>query len=215
MTPHLVEQFIQVAYIVAAALFILALKWLAAPATARRGVRAGEVGMLLAVVGTLLHQGIVSYQWILIGFVLGSAVGVPMALYMPMTAVPQRTALSHAFGALAAALVGAAEYYLHTPELSQFTMSALALEILLGSLTFTGSLMAFGKLQELVPTRPVTYRGQNVVNLSLLAAAVAIGIYLVVEPGASHLFPLFVALSLVFGVLLIIPIGGADMPTVI
>ena len=215
MTPHLVEQFIQVAYIVAAALFILALKWLAAPATARRGVRAGEVGMLLAVVGTLLHQGIVSYQWILIGFVLGSAVGVPMALYMPMTAVPQRTALSHAFGALAAALVGVAEYYLHTPELSQFTMSALALEILLGSLTFTGSLMAFGKLQELVPTRPVTYRGQNVVNLSLLAAAVAIGIYLVVEPGASHLFPLFVALGLVFGVLLIIPIGGADMPTVI
>src|SRR2546425_6223955 len=202
-------------YIVAAALFILALKWLAAPATARRGVRAGEVGMLLAVVGTPLHQGIVSYQWILIGFVLGSAVGVPMALYMPMTAVPQRTALSHAFGALAAALVGVAEYYLHTPELSQFTMSALALEILLGSLTFTGSLMAFGKLQELVPTRPVTYRGQNVVNLSLLAAAVAIGIYLVVEPGASHLFPLFVALGLVFGVLLIIPIGGADMPTVI
>src|SRR5881296_3336550 len=215
MSAYLVEPLIQVAYIFATALFILALKWLAAPATARRGVLAGEVGMLLAVVGTLLHHEIVSYQWILVGFVLGSAIGAPMALYMPMTAVPQRTALSHAFGALAAALVGAAEYYLHTPELSQFTMSALALEILLGSLTFTGSLMAFGKLQELVPTRPVTYQGQNVVNLSLLAAAVAIGIYLVVEPGASHLFPLFVALSLVFGVLLIIPIGGADMPTVI
>src|SRR5438309_10184826 len=215
MSAYLVEPLIQIAYIFATALFILALKWLAAPATARRGVLAGEVGIVLAVVGTLLHHEIVSYQWILIGFVLGSAVGVPMALYMPMTAVPQRTALSHAFGALAAALVGVAEYYLHTPELSQFTMSALALEILLGSLTFTGSLMAFGKLQELVPTRPVTYRGQNVVNLSLLAAAVAIGIYLVVEPGASHLFPLLVALGLVFGLLLIIPIGGADMPTVI
>src|SRR2546427_2239318 len=113
------------------------------------------------------------------------------------------------------ALVGTAEYYLHTPQLSRFTMVALALELLLGSLTFTGSLMAFGKLQELLPTRPVTYRGQNVVNLSLLALAVAIGIYLVVEPGASQLFPAFVALGLLFGVLLIIPIGGADMPTVI
>src|SRR3989442_1851804 len=171
--------------------------------------------MVLAVVGTLLHHEIVSYQWILVGFVLGSAIGAPMALYMPMTAVPQRTALSHAFGALAAALVGTAEYYLHTPQLSRFTMVALALELLLGSLTFTGSLMAFGKLQELLPTRPVTYRGQNVVNLSLLALAVAIGIYLVVEPGASQLFPAFVALGLLFGVLLIIPIGGADMPTVI
>src|SRR5256884_3945803 len=136
-----------------------------------------------------------------------------MALYMPMTAVPQRTALSPAFGALAAALVGTAEYYLHTPQLSRFTMVALALELLLGSLTFTGSLMAFGKLQELLPTRPVTYRGQNVVNLSLLALAVASGIYLVVEPGASHLFPVFVTLGLLFGVLLIIPIGGAGIAT--
>src|SRR3989441_3832579 len=212
MSAYLVEPLIQVAYIFATALFILALKWLAAPATARRGVLAGEVGMVLAVVGTLLHHEIVSYQWILVGFVLGSAIGAPMALYMPMTAVPQRTALSHAFGALAAALVGVAEYYLHTPELSQFTMSALALEILLGSLTFTGSLMAFGKLQELVPTRPVTYRGQNVVNLSLLALAVASGIYLVVEPGAAQLFPVFVALGLLFGVLLIIPIGGGRKP---
>src|SRR3989442_12330516 len=115
--------------------------------------------MVLAVVGTLLHHEIVSYQWILVGFVLGSAIGAPMALYMPMTAVPQRTALTHAFGALAPALVGAAEYYLHTPELSQFTMSALPLAILLGSLTFTGSLMPFGTLQELVPPRPRTYRG--------------------------------------------------------
>src|SRR2546427_6246593 len=144
MSAYLVEQLVQVAYIFATALFILALKWLAAPATARRGVLAGEVGMLLAVVGTLLHHEIVSYQWILVGFVLGSAIGAPMALYMPMTAVPQRTALSHAFGALAAALVRTAEYYLHTPQLSRFTMVALALELLLGSLTFTGSLMAFG-----------------------------------------------------------------------
>src|SRR2546427_568746 len=215
MSAYLVEQLVQVAYIFATALFILALKWLAAPATARRGVLAGEVGMLLAVVGTLLHHEIVSYQWILVGFVLGSAIGAPMALYMPMTAVPQRTALSHAFGALAAALVGTAEYYLHTPQLSRFTMVALDLEMLLGFVTFTGSLMAFGKLQELLPTRPITYRGQNVVNLALLGLAVAIAIYLVWDPGATSLFPVFAGLALVFGVLLIIPIGGADMPTVI
>jgi H+-translocating NAD(P) transhydrogenase subunit beta len=215
MTPALVEQAIQLTYIAAAALFILSLKWLSAPTTARRGVRAGEIGMLLAVVGTLLHHEIIGYQWILVGFVVGSAIGVPMALYMPMTAVPQRTALSHAFGALAAAVVGTAEYYLHTPKLSAFTMSALALEILLGSLTFTGSLMAFGKLQEILPTRPVTYEGQNVINLSLLALAIVLGVYLIVDPGATWLFPVFVALGLLFGVLLIIPIGGADMPTVI
>jgi H+-translocating NAD(P) transhydrogenase subunit beta len=215
MSQPLIDAFIQLTYILAAALFILALRWLSAPSTARRGVRAGEVGMLLAVVGTLLHHDIIGYQWILVGFVLGSAIGVPMALYMPMTAVPQRTALSHAFGALAAAVVGAAEYYLHTTSLSAFTMSALALEILLGSLTFTGSLMAFGKLQELLPTRPVTYKGQNIINLSLLAIAVLGGVYLIVNPGATWLFPPFVALSLLFGVLLIIPIGGADMPTVI
>jgi H+-translocating NAD(P) transhydrogenase subunit beta len=215
MSQPLIDAFIQLTYILAAALFILALRWLSAPSTARRGVRAGEVGMLLAVVGTLLHHDIIGYQWILVGFVLGSAIGVPMALYMPMTAVPQRTALSHAFGALAAAVVGTAEYYLHTTSLSAFTMSALALEILLGSLTFTGSLMAFGKLQELLPTRPGTYRGQNLINLSLLGLAVVLGLYLIVNPGATWLFPPFVALGLLFGVLLIIPIGGADMPTVI
>jgi NAD(P) transhydrogenase subunit beta len=215
MSESSVEQVIQLTYIVAAALFILALRWLSAPATARRGVRAGEVGMFLAVTGTLLHHGIVSYQWILVAFFVGAAIGVPMAVYMPMTAVPQRTALSHAFGALAAALVGAAEYYLHTQDLSPFTMSALALEVLLGSLTFTGSLMAFGKLQEILPTRPITYQGQNIVNLALLAVAASLGVYLVTRPGQAHLFPVFVALSLLFGVLLIIPIGGADMPTVI
>ncbi|HLY23110.1 MAG TPA: NAD(P)(+) transhydrogenase (Re/Si-specific) subunit beta, partial [bacterium] len=156
-------------YILAAGLFILALKWLSAPATARHGVLAGEIGMLLAIVGTLVRTHIVSYEWILIGLVLGSAIGTPMGLFMPMTAVPQRTALSHAFGALAAALVGAGEYYLQAPRIGTFTMTALAIEVVLGSLTFTGSLMAFGKLQELLPTRPITYRGQNVMNLSLLA----------------------------------------------
>jgi len=206
---------IAISYIAASVLFILSLKWLSAPTTARRGVRAGELGMLLAVVGALLHHGIVDYKWIAVAMVVGAAIGAPLAIWMPMTAVPQRTAISHAFGALAAALVGTAEYYLHTGSLSAFTMGALALETLLGFLTFTGSLMAFGKLQEILPTRPMTYLGQNVVNLALLAAALGIAGYLVVFPGEAWLFPIFAALSLAFGVLLILPIGGADMPTVI
>jgi H+-translocating NAD(P) transhydrogenase subunit beta len=210
----MIDTLIPLVYVAAAASFILALKWLSAVSTARRGVIVGVVGMALAVAGTLAKPEIASYRWIAVAFVLGSVIGVPMAM-MPMTAVPQRTALSHAFGALAAALVGTAEFYLRTPNLDVFTMSALALEVLLGFLTFTASLMAFGKLQEILPTRPITYRGQNVVNLALLSLAVVSGVVLVAAPGRAWLFPVFGGLALVFGVLLIIPIGGADMPTVI
>jgi len=207
--------FIQATYLAAAVAFILSLKWLSHPITARRGVLVGEIGMALAIVGTLVHHDVISYQWILVGFVVGTAVGLPLAVFMPMTHVPQRTAISHALGALAAALVGTAEYYLHSGELSTFTMTVLSLEVILGYLTFTGSLMAFGKLQDLVPSRPVVYRGQNIVNLSLLGIAVLVGVYLVLDPTRTWLFPVMSALALIFGVLLIIPIGGADMPTVI
>jgi NAD(P) transhydrogenase subunit beta len=169
--------------------------------------------MLLAVVGTLLRYEVVDYQWIFIAFFLGSAIGVPLAYLMPMTAVPQRTAISHAFGSLASALIGTAEYYRLTPH--GFTMGALVLEMLLGFLTFTASLMAFGKLQELLPTRPITYKGQNFVNLGVFVLAVLTGVALIVSPEQTWLFPIFVLLSLVFGIMLIVPIGGADMPTVI
>jgi H+-translocating NAD(P) transhydrogenase subunit beta len=206
-------QLLTLIYIVAAALFILSLKWLSTPATARRGVRVGELGMLLAVIGTLLRHEVVDYQWILVALFVGSAIGVPLAYLMPMTAVPQRTALSHACGALAAALVGTAEFYREAPH--GFPMVALALEVLLGSLTFTGSLMAAGKLQEILPQRPITYRNQNLVNLSLLGVAIACGVVLVLRPETTWLFPVFIVLALVFGVMLIVPIGGADMPTVI
>ncbi|MCL5270771.1 MAG: NAD(P)(+) transhydrogenase (Re/Si-specific) subunit beta [bacterium] len=205
--------YIHATYIAAAACFILALKWLSAVSTARRGVIAGILGMLLAVGGTLFNPGIVSYRWIATAFVIGTIVGVPLAM-MPMTAVPQRTALSHAFGALAAALVGTAEFY-RASDLDVFTMVPLALEVLLGYLTFTASLMAFGKLQEVLPTRPITYPHQNVVNLGLLGIAVLVAVYLIVNPAAKWLFPVLPPLALVFGVLLIVPIGGADMPTVI
>ena len=177
----MIDAIIPLVYLAAAVSFILALMWLSGVATARRGVIVGVAGMALAVCGTLLKPEIVSYRWIAVAFVAGTAIGIPMAM-MPMTAVPQRTALSHAFGALAAALVGTAEYYLRTPGLDRFTMGALSLEVLLGFLTFTASLMAFGKLQEILPTRPVTYRGQNVINLSLFGLAAGAGVYLPARP---------------------------------
>src|SRR4051794_16407033 len=200
-------------YIVSAALFILSLKWMNSPATARRGVFAGEIGMLLAIVGTLVGHDILNWQWILAAFLIGSAVGVPIAYIMPMTAVPQRTAMSHACGALAAALVGTAEYYRETPH--GFVMVALVVETLLGFLTFTASLMAMGKLQEVLPQRPITYKNQNLVNMGLFAVAAGLGVRLIFVPTDTWIFPIFSALALAFGVLLIIPIGGADMPTVI
>src|SRR5205085_6242866 len=208
------ESVIEIAYLVATALFILSLKWMSSPATARRGVWAGELGMLLAIGGTLLHHGIVEYRWIALALVLGSIIGVRLG-QVPMTAVPQRTALSHAFGALCVTLVGTAEYYLQAPQVPRFLMAVLAMEVILGSLTFTGSLMAAGKLQEVLPQRPITYKGQIVVNLSLLALAVCAAAYLVYHPGQILLFPAIVVISLAFGVLMIVPIGGADMPTVI
>ncbi len=206
------------AYLAAALLIIASIKWLNSPVTARRGVMAGQVGMLLAVVGTLLRHEVVNMEWILVAFFFGAAIGVPLAYLMPMTAVPQLTALSHAFGSLAAALVGTAEFYRRGPGATgswEFTMLALIIETLLGYLTFTASLLAFGKLQDLVPTRPITYRGQNFVNLSLLVVAVGIGVWLVDGSAPVWAFPAFTALALLFGVLLIIPIGGGDMPTVI
>lgn len=204
---------VEICYFAAAVLFILALKWMSSPSTARRGVISGEVGMLLAVIGTLLRAEVVHYELIIVAFLLGSAIGVPLAYLMPMTAVPQRTALSHAFGSLAAALIGTAEYYRHQPH--GFIMGALVIETLLGFLTFTASLMAFGKLQEILPTRPITYKGQNLVNFALLGSAAVIGVILIIHPERTELYPIFSLLALAFGVLLIVPIGGADMPTVI
>ena len=145
---------IEATYLIATALFILSLKWLSSPTTARRGVWAGEAGMLLAIVGTLMHSGL-TYKWVAIGLVLGSIIGVPLGR-VAMTAVPQRTALSHAFGALCVTLVGTAEFYLRAPDVPGFMMGVLSLEVILGALTFTGSLMAAGKLQEILPQRPIT-----------------------------------------------------------
>ncbi|MBZ5615070.1 MAG: NAD(P)(+) transhydrogenase (Re/Si-specific) subunit beta [Acidobacteriia bacterium] len=217
MAPELAgsQIVIELVYLIASVLFIFSLKWMSSPTTARHGIWAGEIGMLLAICGTLLHHGIVDYRLIAIGLVLGTIIGIPLGR-VAMTAVPQRTALSHAFGALCVTLVGSAEYYLRTPsELPPFMMAVLSLEVILGGLTVTGSLMAAGKLQEILPQRPLTYKGQNLVNFALLACALAIAVSLVRNPGAHSLFPFMILIALAFGVLLIIPIGGADMPTVI
>ena len=214
MSAILNQQLLDSAYIIATVLFVLAIKWLGSPTTARRGVLAGEIAAALAVGATLCNPELVQYKWIIITLVIGAGIGIPLGM-VHMTAVPQRTALSHAFGALSAAIIGIAEYYVGVPHVTRFGMAEIGLEVIIGSLTFTGSLIAAGKLQEILPQRPIVYKGQNIVSLSVLGAALAIMIILVVHPEYSHLFPVMVGVALIFGVLLVTPIGGADMPTVI
>ncbi|HZS06483.1 MAG TPA: NAD(P)(+) transhydrogenase (Re/Si-specific) subunit beta [Blastocatellia bacterium] len=209
---------IEITYLVASILFIFGLKSLSHPKTARRGMNLAATGMLLAIIGTLLHHDIVDYTWIIIGLVIGGLIGAAMSIWMPMTAMPQRTALSHAFGALAASLVGISEYYREVvvmhETLPTYKMAALGFEVLFGSLTVTGSLIAFAKLQELMRGTPVTYKGQNFINVGLFAFAAGIFIYLIYDPTFSTLFYVMVGLSFLFGVLLVMPIGAADMPVV-
>jgi H+-translocating NAD(P) transhydrogenase subunit beta len=207
--------YVTVAYLVAAATFILSLKWLSGPRTARRGVLVGEIGMIAAIGATLFLPQVQHYHWIVVAFIIGAILGLPLALLMPMTAVPQRTALSHAFGALAAALVGTAEYLLDTKNIAPARMAPIIFETLLGFLTTTGSLIAFGKLQEILPSSPMGHKHQNKINLAVFASAAVLGVILIIWPGQSWIYPIFAVLALVFGVLLVMPIGGADMPTVI
>ncbi len=211
------DNIVQLVYLVSAIGFALSLKWMTSAATARRGIFAGEAAFVLAIGATLANPDITArgYTLIAVALLIGAAIGVPLGLKVPMTAMPQRIALSHAFGALAAALVGTAHYYLVRDNVGKFEMAVLGIEIILGSLVFTGSLMAAGKLQEWLPQRPIVFKGQNLVNFAVLGVAVAMVILLVQDPSRTGLIPPIIALSLAFGVFLIIPIGGADMPTVI
>ena len=204
--------FSEITYLAASILFIYGLKGLSHPDTARRGMNSAAIGMLMAIIGTLVRQEIVRFEWIIAGLVIGSIIGAAMSIWMPMTAMPQRTALSHAFGALAAALVGVSEYNRHGAELGAFKMTAIGLEVMLGGITVTGSLMAFVKLQDLIRGTPITYKGQNIFNITLFVITAAIFVYLVLVPTASFFFYVMVGLAFVFGVLLVLPIGAADMP---
>jgi NAD(P) transhydrogenase subunit beta len=207
--------FIELSYLLASIFFILGLKGLSHPETAKRGMHLAEFGMLMAIVGTLMHHEIVTYTWILAGLAVGSVVGLAMGVWVPMTAMPQRTALSHAFGAFAAALVGISEFYREGGHLeNSFMMGALGFEVMLGALTTTGSLLAFAKLQGLVRGTPMTYKGQNIFNMALLAVTIGIFVYLIVVPGSMPLFFTMVGLAFIFGLLLVMPIGSADMPVV-
>ena len=215
MTPRLL--FTEAAYLVASVLFILGLRGLTMPDRARRGMRLAALGMLVAIVGTVVKAEIISYGWILAGLALGTLIGWPLGTRVPMTAMPQRIAISHLFGALAATLVGVAEFWSrgNGARVGRGQMAALGFEVLFGALTVTGSFMAFAKLQELLPSRPLTFKGQNLVTLAMLAAAAGLFGWLVIDPANPAAFFAMVGLGLLFGVSLVLPIGGADMPVVL
>jgi NAD(P) transhydrogenase subunit beta len=177
-------------------------------------MKMAEVGMLLAIVGTLLQRQIVSYEWIVVGLIIGSLIGGAIANFVPMTALPQQTALSHAFGAFAASLVGVAEFHRHGSDLVGLKMVAINFEVLLGSLTTTGSLVAAAKLQGIMPGAPMTFKGQNVFNFLLLFVALWAFIYVLVVPGATVAFYLMLTIAFIFGLMLVLPIAAADMPVV-
>ncbi|HNW61073.1 MAG TPA: NAD(P)(+) transhydrogenase (Re/Si-specific) subunit beta [bacterium] len=202
-------------YVIAAVLFILSLKWMSEVQTSRRGNWAGSLGMLIAVLTTLIAYRTQHLDMIILAVAVGTLIGIPIALKLPMTAVPQRTAMSHAFGSLAVALVGTAEYYQRLPGIDTFAMAVLAAEMILGYLTFTGSTIAFLKLQEMISGKPLIYKGRNVISALVVLFAVSAAVGLVLQPNQTLLLPVLVAAALLFGFLLVMGIGGADMPTVI
>ena len=212
------ELFMQGCYLAASVLFILGLRGLTKPDQAQRGMQYAALGMLLAIIGTLVHQDILTYQWIIAGLIIGSIIGYPLGKFVPMTAMPQRIAFSHMFGALAATLVGVAEFWHAHHEgvpIGAAKMAALGFEVLFGSLTVTGSFMAFGKLQEFITGRPVTFKGQNFVNLLLFAAAIGCFGYLIYDPTNMMVFFTMIAIAFIIGITMVLPIGGADMPVVV
>ena len=216
--PEYVDQVGRLAtYLVASVCFIMALQGLSSPVYARRGNLLGSFGMFVAVVGTLVFNDIIEWRWIAIGLMIGSAIGAAMSVWIPMTKMPERIALSHSFGGLAAALVGVSEYHhrMAAEGIDRFTMAALGLEVFLGFLTFTGSLMAFGKLQGVLSGAPLTYKGQNAMNISMFFGALVLLVWVVYDPSQAAVFFTVGAIGLVVGVLAVLPIGGADMPVVI
>jgi NAD(P) transhydrogenase subunit beta len=205
-------------YLVASLCFIMTLQGLSSPKTARRGLMLGVLGMSAAVLGTaFLHPDIKTYEWIALAFIVGSLVGGAMSIWIPMTKMPERIALSHAFGGLAAALVGIAEFQhrLHSETIDRITSGALGFEVYFGLITFTGSLMAFGKLQGVITGAPITYPGQNFMNLAMFSAALVALVWIIVDPSQFEIFLAIGGVGLILGILFVLPIGGADMPVVV
>jgi len=205
-------------YLVASVLFIFGIKKLGSPKTARQGNMLASLGMLLAIIVTLLDHRVITYEYIIIGLVIGSVIGWLFAVKVPMTGMPQMVGLLNGFGGGASTLVALAEYYkelIHGEVFLTETLITIILSILIGGVTFTGSLIAFGKLQGIVTGKVVKYPGQNAINVILLLAVILAGIYIVMNPYNTELLLTVTAVSLVLGVLLVLPIGGADMPVAV
>ena len=205
---------VNLAYIVASVLFIFGLKMLGRAETARRGNMISAIGMFLAVVVTLLVGGL-DFTWIIVGIVVGGAIGVFAARTVQMTSMPEMVALFNGSGGLASLLVGWAEY-LRNPEVATFTVTAVVLTVLIGCVAFTGSLVALGKLAGWITGRPILYSGQQIVNALILVGVGVVDVLFILEPGVNGtLFLVIIGAALLLGVLAVIPIGGADMPIVI
>jgi NAD(P) transhydrogenase subunit beta len=209
---------VQISYLVAAVLFILGLKGLSSARTAARGNAMAAVGMLVAIVATLISTGVLGWPWVIGGILIGSGLGAVAAQRVQMTAMPEMVALLNGFGGVASALVAGAEllgYEDRGVEPAGMISTAIVLGTLIGGITLTGSLIAWAKLAEKMPTAPITYGGQQVVNALLGFLVVALAIYVAMSPLALSAYWAIVFLALLMGVLLVIPIGGADMPVVI
>jgi H+-translocating NAD(P) transhydrogenase subunit beta len=209
---------IQLSYLVASALFIIGLKQLGSPATARQGNLLGAIGMLIAVVATLLDQKVLNYEMIAVGIAIGGAIGALMAYKVEMTSMPQMVGLLNGFGGAASALVAVGEFWrvIHTVDIVPIDETiTIVLSILVGGVTFTGSLLAFAKLQELVPGAPITFPLQQPINLAIVVTFLVGSGLLIANPHDSLIFATLTVLSLILGFLFVLPIGGADTPVVI
>jgi len=209
------QNVITLLYLVAIVCFVLALRFLSSPKHARRGNWLGGVGMLVAIATTLLIDGISNWALIAVAAVIGSAVGFVGARRVKMTAMPQMVALFNGVGGGAAALIALAEFHVHDGVLSWDQALSVSLSALIGSISFAGSLVAFAKLQELLSGRPIVFPGQNVVNVLILGGGAALGVAIVAGLEAQWSIVALILLALVFGVMFVLPIGGADMPVVI
>ncbi len=204
--------FANLAYIVSAILFIYGLKELSSPATARRGNIISSVGMLIAVTVTLLAQGIIDFRWIAVGVIVGAIIGVFAARIVAMTAMPEMVALFNGFGGLASLLVGWAAL---APNATRFSLVTILLSVLIGGVTFTGSMIAWAKLNERMTGKPILFPGQSIVNALMMIAIVVCGVMFAIDPAQINFLYAIIVLSFVFGVMFVIPIGGGDMPVVI
>ena len=206
------ELITQLGYVVAAALFIFGLKMLGSPDTARRGNAISSVGMLVAIISALLGQGIVQYEYIIGGMLVGGAIGAIAARSVAMTAMPEMVALFNGFGGAASLLVG---WSALAPDAGAFTLTTIMFSILIGGVTLTGSLIAYGKLSETISGAAMTFGGQKIVN-SLIVIGVLVSAFMFINnPNDPNWLYAVIGLSLLFGIMAVIPIGGADMPVVI